>query len=70
MGAVTKPDKLLSPRVKITCSFMCGCWCPLQDAVFQLGGGGGKRKGCPYTGWEMEWSWFQSHFQEISGNQI
>lgn len=69
MGAVTKPDKLLSPQVKIACSFMCGCRRPLQDAVFQLGGGG-KRKGCTYTGREMEWSWFQSHFQEISGNQI
>lgn len=40
MGAVTKPDKLLSPQVKIACSFMCGCRRPLQDAVFQLGGGG------------------------------
>lgn len=46
MGAVTKPDKLLSPQVKIACSFMCGCRRLLQDAVFQLGGGA-RGRGVP-----------------------
>lgn len=40
----------------------------LQDAVFQLAEG--MQEECTYPGREIEWSWFQSHFQEISGNRI